>query len=170
MRAHVRLCRTTDISFFLSVQHWQRVTSAEMAHDERLDPDTAPKDRSVWKCINRTALERQTKALSTKQHVAGRRFYAEPSCLKDKHPYPLPFELEKSLADDFAFIAAFQPQVESVSATAIEQSENEPLFRVKLAANEGISPGVKRKFDDLFEALRKHAKKGDSSILRLTIT
>jgi hypothetical protein len=135
-----------------------------MDHHERLDPDTAPKGRSIWKSIDRVTLERQTTALFAKQHVAGRRFYVEPSNPKDERSYPLPFELEKSLADDFAFVAASQPQVDSVSAAAIEQNESEPLFRVKLAANEGISPGVKRTFNDLFEVLRKHARKGDSSI------
>lgn len=135
-----------------------------MDHHERLDPDTAPKDRSIWKSIDRATLERQTKALCDKQHVAGRRFYGEPSYRKDDRSYPLPFELEKSLADDFAFIAAFQPQVDSISAAAIEQNESAPLFKVKLAANEGISPGVKRTFNDLFEVLRKHARKGDLSI------
>ena len=108
------------------------------------------------------------KRLSSKQHVAGSRSYVEHSRQNDEHLYPLPFEIEKSLADDLAFIAAAQPHVDYVSAATIEQNEDEPLLRVKLAANEGVSSSVKRTFDDLFEVLRKHARKGNSFVQRQT--
>ena len=139
-----------------------------MDHFESLDPDTASRDQSIWNSIDRETWDRQTKALSSKQHVAGSRSYAEHYHQNDEHLYPLPFEIEKSLADDLAFIAAFRPHVDCVSAATIEQNEDEPLLRVKLAANEGVSPSVKTTFDNLFEVLRKHARKGNSSIQHQT--
>lgn len=74
--------------------------------------------------------------------------------------YPLPLEVERSLADDFAFIAAFQPSVGFVTAATVEQSSDNPSLVVKLAANEGVSAEVRSKFDEMLEMLRKHARKG----------
>lgn len=72
----------------------------------------------------------------------------------------LPLAIEKSLADDFAFIAACQPQVDFISAAAIEQNGSNGSIVVKLAVNEGVSSEVKRTFYELFRVLRKHARKG----------
>ncbi|KAK1047837.1 hypothetical protein LTR74_017675, partial [Friedmanniomyces endolithicus] len=131
----------------------------EKTNRKYLDPDTASKDRSIWKAIDRAALERQTQALFAKQHVTGHRSDVEPSDLEHDRSYPLPFEVEKSLADDFAFIAASQPQVDFVSAVAVEQSKGKHSFVMRLAANQGVSPDVEEKFDEMFELLRKHARK-----------
>lgn len=84
----------------------------------------------------------------------------QPSYLEDNHSYLLPLAIEKSLADDFAFIAACQPQVDFISAAAIEQNGSNGSIVVKLAVNEGVSSEVKRTFYELFRVLRKHARKG----------
>lgn len=129
---------------------------------ESLEPDTAPNDRSVWQDINRKVLERTSLALFKKQHVAGRRIYTMPFQRAYDPSYLLPLDVEMGLADDFAFIAACEPQVGFVTAVAIEQRTNEPSLLVKLAANEGISVSVKEKFNELFEVLRQHARRGTS--------
>lgn len=133
-----------------------------MDNQQRLAPDTAAVERSIWTTVKRTTLERHTRVLSIKQHVAGRQLYSEPSLARSSLAYPLSFPLEKSMADDFAFVAAFKPQVDAVSAATVEQSESEPFITLRLAANEGIHPDVKTTFDDLFETLRKYARRGDS--------
>ena len=130
---------------------------------KHLDPDTAPQAQSIWIDIDRKALESQTQALFGKQHVAGRRFYAGLSAVDQNSPYHFSFEIERSLADDFAFIAASQPEVRFVSAAAIEQCKGGSSFVLRLAVNEGVSPDVRRDFDKLFGVLRGHAKKGKSS-------
>jgi hypothetical protein len=129
---------------------------------ESLDPDTAPENQSIWNGIDRTVLERHTQALFAKDHVAGRCYYAETSYPKDDRSYPLSLEVEKSLADDFAFIAACQPEANFVSAAAIEQNGSSCSFVVKLAANEGVSLDVRKTFDELFQVLRRHARKGNA--------
>lgn len=132
-----------------------------MDNQQRLDPDTAPADRSIWTTVKRATLERHTQVLFTKKHVAGRQLYIEPIPAQSSLAYPLSFELEKSLADDFAFIAASKPQVDAVSAATVEQNEAQPFITLRLAANEGIQPDVKTTFDALFQTLRKYARKGD---------
>lgn len=64
------------------------------------------------------------------------------------------------LTDDLAFIAASQPQVDSVSAVAMEQDYDRHSVSFKLAANEGVTFIVKDHFDQLFAVLRNHARKG----------
>lgn len=126
---------------------------------EQLDPDTAPANRSIWKNIDHAALDLQTQALFNKQHVTGRRSYASSPAVDDS--YLLPFEVEKSLADDFAFIAACEPQVDFVSAVAIEQLADDQSLVIKLAANEGVATYVKDKFDDIVAVLKSRARKGN---------
>lgn len=129
---------------------------------EQLDPDTAPKGRSVWDGINCESFERQSQALfDNKQHVPGRRCYtgtAQESHAADTRAIPL--EIERILTDDLAFIAASQPQVDSVSAVAMEQDYDSHSVSFKLAANEGVTFIVKDHFDQLLTVLRNHARKG----------
>lgn len=51
---------------------------------------------------------------------------------------PLPFEVERKLADGFAYIASYDVGVGFVTAAAIETSVEPPSLVVRLAANEGI--------------------------------
>lgn len=126
----------------------------------QLDPDTVPKDRSVWDGIDCESFERQSRALE-KKHVPGRRCYTKDIQWKSAGgPYAIPLEIEISLTDDLAFIAASQPQVESVSAVAMEQSKNDQSLVFRLAANEGVTTVVKAYFDQLFAVLNSHARKG----------
>lgn len=136
--------------------------SVEQMSSGCCDPDTSPADRSIWATVDREVLERQTKALFAKQHVAGR--YAYPLRPDSEHDssYPIPYEVEKSLADDLAFIAAAQPQVQYVTAVALEQSQSKPSLVIRLAANEGASLDVRTKFEEIRNVLAKHARKGDS--------
>ncbi|KAK5149838.1 hypothetical protein LTS14_010659, partial [Recurvomyces mirabilis] len=132
----------------------------ETAKESVLDPDTATRDQSIWNDFNRESFERQTQAIYQKQHVAGCRSYAKtfPSSRYDKS-YPLSFEVERSLADDFAFIAACQPKVEYVTAVTIELTKDEPSILVRLAANEGVSPDVQSSLNELFSVLKGHASR-----------
>lgn len=123
------------------------------------DPDTASEARSIWADVERDALERHVQVLFKRQHIADRRNYVLPAEPRDSL-YPLPLAIEGSLADDFAFIAASQPEVGFVTAATIEQVQNESSLLVRLAANEGVSVEVSNRFNELFEVLRKHARKG----------
>jgi hypothetical protein len=128
-----------------------------------IKPDTASAELSVWRDIDRAALDRQTQALEAKGHVAGRRCYQECPTSASDGLYPLPFVVEKGLADDLAFIAACQPHANFVSAVAIEQRSTPPSLVVKLAVNNGVSSEVEETFDRIFAVLREHARNGNIS-------
>jgi hypothetical protein len=131
---------------------------------DRLEPDTAPTGQSVWYGINRKLLEHQSQALFKTQHVAGRRCYTGIGLMTSAaDTYHIPLEIERSLTDDFAFIAASQPQVDSVSAVAMELDKDSRKLIFRLAANEGVTLTVKSHFDQIFAVLRSHARKGGAS-------
>ncbi|KAF1985545.1 hypothetical protein K402DRAFT_103643 [Aulographum hederae CBS 113979] len=134
-----------------------------MPDQDGVNPDTAPRDRSIWNSIGRAGratLENEAKYLKQKEHVAGRQSYGLCPKQKDDHFYSLPFDLERDLADDFAFIAAFQPGPLFISAATLEEDRSGPnRLKLRLAANEGIPVNVKKAFDSIFEVLWKSAKK-----------
>lgn len=126
--------------------------------EESMDPDTAVPDLSIWNRIDRNLLYRQMKALMRMNHVAGRRCYTNTNVRASTTAHTLPLEIEGVLADNLAFIAAIEPQVDYVSAVAIEQDGGSLLFG--LAANEGVCPSVRALFDHIFHILRVHAAEG----------
>lgn len=134
-----------------------------MAFEER-DPDTATATCSIWKTIDRIKFEQRIKAISEKGHIAERRTYQRHT--GDDDSTTLSAEAEKGLADDLAFIAACEPQVGFVSAVTVEPCESSSSISVRLAANNGVSSVVQRTFDEVFEILRKHARKGRANTAR----
>lgn len=135
--------------------------------DERpapLDPDTAPMEQSIWNGIDHMTLERHSQALHKKQYVAGPRRYTNPSPKPSDGSYPLPQDIERSLVDDLAFVAALEPRVEFVSAVTVEQHKSNNALVFRLAANEGVSDVVFSFFNQMFELLRKNASNGKSSL------
>ena len=133
-----------------------------------LSPDTAIPKRSIWSGIDRISLERHTKDLHKVQHVAGPRDYLSSTRASGKEPcdtytYPFPFEIERQLADDCAFIAAYQPDVKTVSAAAVAFDSNKQELLVHLSANEGISPRVADTMNRVMQTLRQCARRGEQN-------
>lgn len=73
-------------------------------------------------------------------------------------------EVERGLADDLAFIATYELEVGFVSAVTVEQCESGSSILVRLAANEGVSPSAHEAFDEIFEVLRRHARRGSADM------
>lgn len=126
----------------------------------QLNPSTASLHRSIWQGINRNSLEQDAKKLNKSQHVPGRLYYSERAPKSDDGLYALPLSLEKSLADDLAFIAAVQPQVDYVSAVTIEQNLDGKALNFRLAANTGVTHEVREGFNALISILQQNSRKG----------
>lgn len=124
-----------------------------------LSPNTAQPGRSVWNQVGREIFENRLDSL----HVT--KFVPEPHTLQEQDwPKPhgteiLPFDIEKQLSDDIAFVSAYEYGVRYVTAAAIEASEGEGLL-VRLAANEGVGALVVNAWTRLFSTLERCAKKG----------
>lgn len=124
-------------------------------------PDTAPRSSSICNFIDRATFDQQIKSISVRGHVAGRRIYRGD--VGSDESATLPLMVESGLADDFASIAATEPKVEFVSAVAIQQCGSSASILVRVAANRGVSVGVRKAFGNIFSFLRETARKGNNN-------
>ncbi|EXJ70465.1 uncharacterized protein A1O5_06534 [Cladophialophora psammophila CBS 110553] len=125
-----------------------------------MDPRTAPAQRSIWGALKEAQFQQNIAELWKITH-------GRP---KDPQTYPLatestsrddvvPITVELQLAKGIAFISAAKKGVESVAAVAIEQPQNPSQgFRLNLATNEEIRPGVKDRMDEVAAILRETAR------------
>ena len=70
----------------------------------------------------------------------------------------LQFETEKQLADDIAFVSAYEYGVQYVTAATVQVTERDGLI-VRLAANEGVCDKVRSAWEKLMSLLEKCSAK-----------
>jgi len=128
-----------------------------------LSPNTAQPGRSVWNQVHRDAFENRLDSLQRTNLVPEPRVLREEDWPKPSRLDVLPFEIEKQLSDDIAFISAYEYGVPYVTAAAIEVSEPNVLL-VRLAANEGVCAIVVDALKRLFSTLERCAEKGQWSL------
>ena len=74
----------------------------------------------------------------------------------------LPFHVEQRLADDFAFVAAAKEDPKAVSAATVEEYTDGSGLTIRLAANDGVLPGVEDTLKAMLELLARCAERGAS--------
>ncbi|KAL5379233.1 hypothetical protein PMIN02_010994 [Paraphaeosphaeria minitans] len=126
-----------------------------------LSPNTAQPGRSVWTQIDRETFENDLDSLHNTNFVLGPHTLQEEDWPRPRTSEILPFAIEKQLADDIAFVSAYDYGVRFVTAAAIEASECDGLI-VRLAANEGVCATVVDALTRLFSTLERCAKKAIS--------
>lgn len=128
----------------------------------RMD-DTLPLySESIWKDVSRATFESNIDRLAAcKSYVPGERdyTYGNESDLRDDKALPL--DLERRLADDFAFISAYDFGVEYVTAATIQLSEDRNGLKLCLAANEGIKQEVEQGISKILTKLELCSTKSD---------
>jgi len=124
-----------------------------------LNPDTAPKNLSIWSRIDRTEFERQAGQLQDR--VISQGSSRSPEHLQCDRSYPFSFDLERQVADDFAYIAAHDYGGHFVSAVTIDLNEGQESLSIRLAVNGGVKGKVGQAFNELTQILKMCAKKGD---------
>lgn len=128
--------------------------------------DASQPKRSIWDGIDRHAFECELDALHRT------RFVPEPQILeKEKLPRSrktgfLEFGVEMQLADDIAFISAYDYGVEYVTAATVENAEPDGLT-IRLAANEGVCKKVQDAWEQLIPLLKNCSAKGQCASKRL---
>lgn len=130
--------------------------------DIKLNPDTACVGDSVWDGVDRAQLIRQLEDMRARSYVPDSRVYSSQDDSTRSSSYPITFDMEQQLADDFAFVAASQPTVGSVSAASVEIRVDEPKLFIRLAANGGIQPVVKETIDEILLNMVQYADRGTS--------
>ena len=74
----------------------------------------------------------------------------------------LPLELERSLANDFAFIAATEQGARSVAACCIEEDGKRHQLTIRLAGNHGVPPDVESGIKEICNTLQKQLSGGET--------
>lgn len=127
-----------------------------------LNCDNPVQGRSIWKGIDRALFART--ALELRDRAVGPKDYSEPCDRSSSSNTPFKFEVERRLADDFAFIVAYSEEAKKVSAATIECVTSSRSLLIRLAANEGIDPKASATMDKLVLVLRTCATRGQCFI------
>lgn len=134
-----------------------------------LPPKTANPGESVWDVVGRVQFDDDVSALMRHNQATGTiknysldelRLHSGQSDL-----ISLPIDIECQLADDIAFVAAFEEGVRTVTAATVETLPDG--LRVVLAANEGVQSQVIDAFKDVFDLLKACAELRKSSDSKL---
>ncbi|OAL44806.1 hypothetical protein IQ07DRAFT_238069 [Pyrenochaeta sp. DS3sAY3a] len=123
-------------------------------------PNTARADRSIWRIVPRSHFETHIDCLHGKAVVPEAQVLKKEDWPKDRSEYLFTFEIEKQIADDFAFIAAYEYGVQYVTAaTVVSPCHDSTGMVIRMAANEGISGHVCSAIRRLLDALERCAAK-----------
>jgi hypothetical protein len=119
---------------------------------------------SIWNPPERAAYEQDVAALALtapSQRVAS---LPGPSQADDDldGPSGLPRAVEKQLADDLAFLAAWEGTPDSVSAAALQRTPGSSVLKITIAANFGVAPKAEAALQAILRSLRQCAERSKS--------
>nr|POF17505.1 hypothetical protein CFP56_12919 [Quercus suber] len=118
---------------------------------------------SVWDLTSRAAFEDDAATLYEKTTVNSHRLTHLPQSLSQPISHPrlsvtsLPPDIETQLANNFAFLAAWESTPSCVSAATIARIDESGGIRVSIAANEGIQEPVERSFRSIHVYSKNYA-------------
>ncbi|KAF2452998.1 hypothetical protein BDY21DRAFT_375180 [Lineolata rhizophorae] len=125
-----------------------------------LPPNTASPNRSIWKTVGQNQFENNVDRLSKTNFIPEPHVLPKKDWPKQSGDYALPFDVEKQLADDFAFIAAYDYGVQYVTVATVQASKDSPnSTTVRLAANEGVNERAKDAISKVLAAMQRCASK-----------
>ena len=139
---------------------------------------TASAADSIWKNISEATFHKHVAQLTGKtlQPVEARlsfEAFLGPKAVVQRQQEgqaerSLTIELEQSLANDFAFLAASDEGAVNVAGCCIEENavEGQKCLTVRLAANEGVPEEVRDQLQAICELLRAEASRGKVSACR----
>ncbi|KAF4541941.1 uncharacterized protein LTHEOB_8095 [Lasiodiplodia theobromae] len=141
-----------------------------------MDPLTQSRLGSVWANVSRRDFERNVDELYNKEVVPEPNDYTgdDQTVNGDAHD-PLPIDIERKLADYFAYISAYDAGVHPVTAATIEYSLGSPGITVRLAANSGVKDHVRKAIIDVLIALKEcnnrasHRRKCEENIFDIVV-
>lgn len=142
-----------------------------MLNHQLLPVITASKAESIWRDVtqdefrrNVVALQRASNEVPGDPKIHSRNQWSNPRIRVDDPNYVLPFSVEQRLADDFAFLAAAEEGVKTVSAVGLEQGIEHHGMIVRIAANDTVPQDVPKVFKLMFELLVRCAGKSGYSV------
>jgi hypothetical protein len=104
--------------------------------------DNSQPRRSIWDGVGQEIFEREIDALHCTRYVPQPQILNKDDWPRAQDTDLLDFGVEMQLADDIAFVSAYEYGVEYVTAATVERNRPDVLT-IRLAANEGVCDNVK---------------------------
>jgi hypothetical protein len=143
----------TVIVFRVAYFPLSRKTPTQQWYTDSMDNAALPSSNSIWCKVSRLTFENNIDELATyKTYVPGARDYTRVAEHDSGDSRTLPLELERRLADDFAFISSSDFGVRHVPVATIGQCMGYQGLVLRLAANEGIDTEI---YQEISKILRK---------------
>ncbi|KAI9680528.1 MAG: hypothetical protein M1817_003968 [Caeruleum heppii] len=125
---------------------------------------TATKPNSIWSNVGQEQFSSKIAQLAvvSKQIPGPNRTYTEEDWHRKgnaDHGHILRFDDERQLAEDFAYLAAWEKGRRAVTAVALEQSLYPPKLTVRVAANVLVVPTVRRTLQEVVDLLAACARR-----------
>ncbi|KAL0261366.1 hypothetical protein SLS55_002796 [Diplodia seriata] len=141
----------------------------------RMNPLAQSPLGSVWTSVSRRDFERNIDELERKRVILEPRDYTDKELSHETDATAaLPLPLEHNLADDFAYISAYDVGVDHITAATIEYSDSSGIT-VRLAANEGVEDCVQAAIKEVFRILKEcnrrgsHREQSEEDILSIVV-
>lgn len=119
---------------------------------------------SAWDSLNRDDLHQDVKSLEREARQKNLSSARTEPCLVTHAPNAAPAilpETERRLYKNFAWVAAWQKDLDCISVASVSQMRDSGAFCVCLAANGGISKEVQAQLTKLFGLLRACASNSE---------
>lgn len=123
-----------------------------------MDARTAKPKKSIWKPLDEDTFRRQLIALSRSCGQVPCDPVLQQTHIADTRDKLL--KLEVIVVRSFAFVAAAQEGVDTVSAVYVEGIKDGRDVIVHLASNVGVDPAIRQQLDHIISSLNESAKKG----------
>lgn len=121
------------------------------------NPRSAEKQKSIWRDIPENVFRSHLIRLSklSKEVPAWPKSNLPPLDIRSNPE----FKVECMIAQDFAFLAAVQEGVESVSAACVMHVPDESVV-IRIASNQGVPQGVRDFFAEIVTLLQQCSRRG----------
>ena len=124
-------------------------------------PNTALPTRSIWRSLAQETFYRKLDELERlKSVLPGKNYSLSQQNHDGRNSVSLSIGDEKELADNFAFIASRDFGALFVTVATLEENPDRQGLTIRLAANQGIQPQVRKAFDKLCAVFRRCAQEG----------
>ena len=130
----------------------------------RLSPRTASKTRSIWHDVNEDDFRKHLVELSARTNGVPDAPQTYNSChwqaahtMADFTSHVLPFEIERRIAEDFAYLVAVKQGGQSVSAVTVEERVDHSGMILCLAALDSFAPALMYALQEVCDILKSNA-------------
>lgn len=127
--------------------------------------------QSIWALVPESQFAERVQEVLNKSGQVPEEAHVYNRARGQTHPeiYQLPHNIEYQLAQDLAFIAAYEESVHTVSAATIEETAAQNGLIFNIATNSGVGFSVRETLSEIGKLLEQCARKGNNAADQLFV-